>query len=57
MKLSDETVGRFKALWRERYHEELSDAEAQEYAGLLITLVQIVVEQPHPRGRGPPVTR
>ncbi len=54
MKLSPEAIGRFRKAWERTYpNTQLTDAEAQEYASRLLTLVSAVVEGPR-RGRGPP---
>lgn len=54
MTLSADAIGRFHEVWKKEFPDiELTDAEAQEYASRLITLVRAVVEA-QPRGRGPP---
>ncbi len=56
MKLTDAAIGRFRALWEKTYPDRpLTDAQADDYASRIITLVSAVVEAPLlPRGRGPP---
>jgi len=54
MKLSDDSIGRFKALVKKELGLELSDAQAEEYANRVLTLVRAVVESPPQRERGPP---
>lgn len=53
MKLSDASIGRFKEL-AQREGLVLSDDEAREYAGRILTLVQAVMEDQPQRERGPP---
>jgi hypothetical protein len=56
MKLTDAAIGRFRAVWEMEFPSMgLTDAEAQEYAGRLLTLVRVVSEGP-PRGRSPPLS-
>lgn len=56
MTLSDAAIGRFKVLAKRELGLDLSDAEAQDYATRLITLVRAVVESPQARGRSPPLS-
>lgn len=55
MKLSDASVGEFRALWKEHFGEELTEEIAREYAESVLELGEIVYE-PYLRARerGPP---
>lgn len=42
MRLSDQAIQEFKAIWKDEFHEELSDAEAEEHALRLLSLFSLL---------------
>ena len=54
MRLSAQAIQEFKAMWKDEYHEELSDAEAEEHALQLLRLFAMLLRPiPHPHGGHP----
>jgi hypothetical protein len=54
MRLNAEAIREFKAIWRDEYGEELSDADAEAHALRLLRLFAALLRPiPHPHGRRP----
>ncbi len=55
MSLSVSSRGSFKKLWKERYGEDLTDEQAQEYGERLLRVMKVLVDPSmYQRERGPP---
>ena len=52
MRLSAHAIQEFKAMWKDEYHEELSDAEAEEHGLRLLRLFAVLLH-PLPHHPGP----
>ena len=51
MRLSAQAIREFKAIWKDEYHEELSDAAAEEHALRLLRLYAML-SRPVPPHQG-----
>jgi len=54
MTISPAGLRRFQELAKRELGLDLSDAETEEYANRVLTLVRAIVESPPQRERGPP---
>ena len=52
MCLSAQAIQEFKAIWKDEYHEELSDAAAEEHGLRLLSLFAVLLH-PSPHHPGP----
>ena len=53
MKLTDDDIQEFAALWKEEFDEEISEAEARRHASQLIELYSFLIHPPEPEPGDP----